>query len=88
MNADTIQKMCFLVCYNSIRTRGVLAIPTPVRYADLCAYRSKLHVEAQRDMIENTKSQVSSDDLEATIISRLNDMVKMNENIRNRLYYC
>ena len=32
MNADTVQKLCFILCYNSIRTRGVLAIPTPVRY--------------------------------------------------------
>lgn len=76
--------MCFVVCFNSIRTRGVLAIPTPVRYADLCAYRAKLHVEAQRDLADTCNTQI----IEADIISHLNEMVKVNDNIKNLLYYC
>ena len=88
MTADTVQKMCFLLCYNSIRTRGVLAIPTPVRYADLCAYRSKLHIEAQRDVADTSKVEGKIEDIEAEIIKRLNDMVKVNQNLKDRLYYC
>ena len=87
MSVDAIQKMCFVVCYNSIRTRGVLAIPTPVRYADLCCYRSKLHVEAQRDLMDE-QAQANPEALEADLIASLNEAVKVNDKVRNRLYYC
>ena len=40
LTADTLQKMCFILCHNMVRTRGVIFIPTPVRYADLCSYES------------------------------------------------
>ena len=48
MNADALQQLCFYSCFSSTRTRNVIAIPTAVRYADLAAYRAKLHIEAQR----------------------------------------
>ena len=35
MSADTVQKMCFLLCYNSVRTRSVIRLPTPVRYGKI-----------------------------------------------------
>lgn len=79
MTADQIQKLCFYACYNNIRTRKVLSCPTPIRYADLCAYRAKLHVEAQRILEENSDEE---------IIEQLNSIVHVNENIQNRLYYC
>lgn len=90
MNADHIQRMTFLACFNSIRTRGILAIPTPIRYADLCAYRSKLHIEAQRDIVDTTIRSDKSDlvAIEAEIIKRLNELVKVNPVIKNHLYYC
>ena len=88
LSADDLQRMCFMLCYNSIRTRGVLAIPTPIRYADLCAYRSKLHVEAQRDIVDVVVDQNQAEDLETAIIRKLNEMVKLNDKIKNRLYYC
>ena len=60
----------------------MLAIPTPVRYADLCAYRSKLHIADSSDVEDKIE------DVEAKIISRPNDMVKVNRKLKNRLYYC
>lgn len=47
-SADNIQKFCYYSCHTCIRTRQVNSIPTAVRYADLCAYRSKQHIEAKR----------------------------------------
>lgn len=93
MTADTIQKMCFFLCHNSVRTRGVIAIPTPVRYADLCCYRSKLHIEAQRNLFEMTSKSSLSDGskleaLEREVIEKLNGLVKVHENLKNMLYYC
>jgi len=88
MNADSVQRMCFLTCYNSIRTRSVIAIPTPARYADLAAYRAKLIVEAQRDMLDsmNFSDQISG--VETTVITKLNDMIKLKDHILNQLFYC
>lgn len=45
-SVDQLQRLCYHLCYNSIRTRNSNAIPTPIRYADLCAHRGKLHLEA------------------------------------------
>ena len=59
MSADTLQKMAFLLCHNSVRSRGVIALPTPARYADLCCYRSKLHIEAQRNFCCCSKQRVA-----------------------------
>lgn len=89
MSADQIQKLCFLACYNSIRTRNVIAIPTAVRYADLCAYRSKIHVESQRMMVDTVMQEGDNkEEIEAKIIEKLNSVVQVNVNVRNRLYYC
>lgn len=74
------------MCYNSIRTRNVIAHPTPIRYADLCAYRSKLHIEAQNELINIPKEKESQ--FEEMVIRQLNTLVKIDEKIKNRLYYC
>jgi len=77
----------------------VIAIPTPVRYADLCAYRSKVHIEAQRAHEDSQTSggrtrqsgggQPALDPAaEEAIINKLNQQVKLNDNIKHRLYYC
>ncbi len=91
MTADTVQKMAFLLCHNSVRTRGVISLPTPVHYADLCCYRGKLHIEAQRNLVDSTatadKVQFNSAD-EGEIINRLNQLVKVNKKCQNKLYYC
>ena len=89
MNADQLQQMTFLACYNSIRTRSVLALPTPTRYADLCAYRAKLHLEAQQDIVGSKTSEHSRlSEIETEVIHHLNEMVKISPRMKNRLYYC
>lgn len=87
---NVIQQMCYYMCCNCVRTNKIISIPSPVRYADLCAYRSKLHVE---HMCETHREDLSSgrlnpEDLIAQVISKLNGYVKINEAVRNKLYYC
>nr|XP_027205496.1 protein argonaute 4A-like [Dermatophagoides pteronyssinus] len=42
-NAE-LQRLCFFVCFNCVRHKTPMSIPTPVMYADLCAYKSKIHI--------------------------------------------
>ena len=56
--------------------------------ADLCAYRSKLHIEAQRDMVDTTGYTGKLEEIETEIIKQLNEMVKVNDKLKDRLYYC
>lgn len=89
-----MQKLCFYSCYNSIRTRNVIAIPTAVRYAHLCAARSKMHLEAQRNRGESSRSSSSQEsdgldsDREEAIIRKLNKQAVLHERVRHRLFYC
>ncbi|KAH7638733.1 argonaute 5 [Dermatophagoides farinae] len=69
LQPNQLQQLCFFMCYNCVRFRGVIAIPTPIRYADLCAYRSKLHIEGQCKL-----SMINPKDAEQAIITQLNPM--------------
>ena len=86
MSTDDLQRLCFITCFNSIRTRTVISIPTPVRYADLCAYRSKLHIEAQRAIKYSSGDHGA--DFETDVIEELNKQVKLNPKMKDKLFYC
>nr|XP_046909464.1 protein argonaute-2-like isoform X2 [Dermatophagoides farinae] len=86
MNMDDLEKLCFYLCHNCTRFRGPIAMPVPVRYADLCAYRSKLHLEAQHAS-KNIPAE-SQEEFERHVISQLNKLVKLNDKIKNSLFYC
>lgn len=101
MTPDEIQMMCFLACFNCIRTRNVISIPTPIRYADLCAYRAKAHLEAQSALNGGSNPSLISGrsggsgnrsapdaKAEAAFIKELNKQAKLHENVKNRLFYC
>nr|SZF06481.1 protein argonaute-2-like [Psoroptes ovis] len=83
MSPNQLQQLCFFMCFNCVRFRGVIAIPTPIRYADLCAYRSKLHIEAQTRVIK-----LNSKEKEEQIIAKLNRWVKIDKRVQKLLYYC
>ena len=94
MDANTIQQFTYLVCFNNIRTRQVISTPTPVRYADLCAFRSKIHLEAQLELSNlgldgsgDQRTQAKEEDVDNDI-QRLNHLLKTHENLKNIHYYC
>ena len=100
MTTDSLQRLCFYSCFNCIRTRNTISIPIPVRYADLCAYRSKLHIEAMqilnddRDNQKQTNSNTTDvitdlmEQKEHQIIQNLNKSVKLHNKIKQLLFYC
>ena len=65
----------YMACHNCVRTKKVIAIPTAVRYADLCAYRSKAHIEGQLALIQMDPNQAER--MEEEIIHKLNECVKV-----------
>ncbi|KPM04840.1 Argonaute-like protein, partial [Sarcoptes scabiei] len=85
LSKDQLHLLCFFMCFNCIRFRGVIAIPTAIRYADLCAYRSKIHLEARLAItgIDAKKKQVAE-----IMLQQMNDWIKVDHNVRNYLYYC
>ncbi|XP_027194229.2 protein argonaute-4-like [Dermatophagoides pteronyssinus] len=87
MSMDDLQKICFYLCHNCTRYRGgPIAMPIPVRYADLCAYRSKMHLEAQH--ASKHIPAENQEEFERHVISQLNKLVKLNDKIKNSLFYC
>nr|SZF06506.1 protein argonaute-2-like [Psoroptes ovis] len=86
LNMDGLEKLCFYLCHNCTRYRGTIALPVPVRYADLCAYRSKLHLEAQH--FSRDIPPANMEEFERHVIQQLNRLVKLNEQLKNSLFYC
>nr|AUI38422.1 argonaute 8 [Dermatophagoides farinae] len=87
-NNDALQKFVFYLCHNCTRFRGgAIALPTPVRYADLCAYRAKIHVEAQIEKLCMPRGQIIQGDYEKKLIDRLNELVKIHQSLKRVLYY-
>ncbi|OTF71016.1 hypothetical protein BLA29_008948 [Euroglyphus maynei] len=87
-NNDALQKFVFFLCHNCTRFRGgAIALPTPVRYADLCAYRAKIHVEAQIEKLCMPHGEALQADYEKKLIAKLNEMVKIHESLKRVLYY-
>lgn len=90
MSSDQIEKLSYYLCHTYIRCTKPISIPTPVMFAHLAAKRSKSHIIAQNIKIEEkakheTKEQ--REQREQRIASDLNQKVKVNELLKNRLYY-
>lgn len=96
---DELQRFVYLLCYNSTRCREVSSIPIPVKYADLCAYRAKQHIEAYIDLQDSphpggdsrrraSSSSAVVDRRAEQDVKLLNSVIQIKSNIKNRLYYC
>jgi len=98
LTSDQIEIFCFYACHNCMRTKDVIGHPTPVRYADLCAYRAKFHIEAKREQTERddastttSTSTANSDEIhrrEVEIIRQFSEWCNVSENRRQKFYYC
>lgn len=88
LSFDDIQRFTYLCCHNCTRVRGSIALPTAVRYAHLCAYRSKLHIEAQYGkLIVKATDSKDKENFEKALIEKLNDLVEIHNEVKPRLYY-
>lgn len=101
LTTDQMQWFCFLACHQSMRTEQVISIPIPVKYADLCAYRAKLHIQgnlAKKHPDDGSSTTTSSDDGSkldhvalqknvTKVIAELNQFVAIQDNIRDTIYW-
>ncbi|KAJ6218815.1 hypothetical protein RDWZM_004627 [Blomia tropicalis] len=92
LSAENLYKIAFYSCHGSMRTNSPISIPNAVRYADLCAYRAKQHMERQKiidrdpNALGRADRQLRGDDKEVENI--LSGIVQVAETVRDRFYYC
>ena len=83
---DEIQYFSNLNCQTCTRTDDSIAIPAPVKYADLCAYRAKAHLEIRE--VYGIHSSQSKDERMSNFLAEYNRKVKVSDNLKRLLYYC
>lgn len=79
---DHIQRLCFLLCFTYVHTKTVLPYPVLIRYAHLCAYRSRAYLESHL-ALDVDKDQQSHEQL----VYELNDIAQSDLYFRQKLYY-
>ena len=86
MNADQVEEMVYFSCFNSARARSVIRQPTAVRYANLLAQRTKAEIEARL----TTHMDVEMPELggHRDLIQMLNAVIKVDDSMKHKLYYC
>lgn len=84
MSSKNLQTLCFLMCFNCVRFRGAISIPSAIRYADLCAYRAKIHIETQYLIASKNLEKLNEEDLKKS----LNNCVAVHDDLLNVIYYC
>ncbi|KAJ6218814.1 hypothetical protein RDWZM_004626 [Blomia tropicalis] len=90
LSTDHLYTVAFYACHGSVRTNKVISIPNAIRYADLCAYRSKQIMDSQctpEKQAENL-SEAEVKVMERKVIANLNALAQVNDKVRDRLYYC
>ena len=82
--------MTYYLCHLYQRCTKSVSIPAPVYYADLAAYRAKVHASTLDDMSE-TASDIGSeggDQRENDRIETYKNAITVTESQRERLYFC
>ncbi|OTF70005.1 hypothetical protein BLA29_008604 [Euroglyphus maynei] len=96
-NAE-LQRLCFLVCFNCVRHKMPMSLPTPVMYADLCAYKSKIHImhristeekynEEEIDYDFDDHQSPENIEVENRQIHRYQQWVKIPDNSKDCLFF-
>ncbi|KAH9408210.1 argonaute 1 [Tyrophagus putrescentiae] len=85
LTMPNLQKFCYLACHQCVRNRNSISIPTAIRYADLCAYRSGLHIKTMNATYAHIKEPAER---ERKIISDLNQVIKVDGRLQHTFYYC
>ena len=80
-------KMTYYLCHIYQRCTKSVSIPAPVYYADLAAYRAKVHASFHLNPSDIT-SVVSDDGGDELQIRSCADMIKVSANQKEKLYFC
>ena len=83
---DDIQTFANHNCQTCTRTEKSVSLPVPVKYADLCAYRAKAHLDVREQFAIH--SGVPKEVRISDFIAEYNRKVKICPALQNRLYYC
>ncbi|GKB31585.1 argonaute 2-like protein [Tanacetum coccineum] len=59
LGVEEIEKLCYYMCYVSAHNTSPIPLVTPVHYADLAAYRSRMHYKINRQL-NSDKDQPST----------------------------
>ena len=81
--ANEIQRICYVNCATSIRTRNSIRTPIPIDYADRAAYRAKEHLDAF--FKADPKASVNEG---MAALELLNANIKVHPNQKKLPYYC
>ncbi|CAG2171047.1 unnamed protein product [Oppiella nova] len=101
--ADDLQKLSYYLCYVYARCDTPISIPAPVQYAHLAAYRARNHIVANiqsgavggggggsdrgsRSPRDETDDQRVA--RERALARELNRVIKVDQSIKNNMYYC
>lgn len=90
LSIDQIQSLAFYLCHDFARTSLPISMPMPLRFAELLAYMSKLHLQSICQTDVSKKDELEREDhmhQEQKIISQLNQKVQVNEVLKNRFFY-
>jgi eukaryotic translation initiation factor 2C len=92
-NANDMCKMTYYLCHIYARCTKSVSIPAPVYYADLAAYRAKVHASALQDSELSSSDSVTSGDSgrdaanEENKIKAYENLIKVLPNQKLRLYF-
>ncbi len=85
--------MTYYLCHIYARCTKSVSIPAPVYYADLAAYRAKVHASALQDSQLSSSHSVTSSDSgkddthEENKIRTYENLIKVLPNQKQRLYF-
>lgn len=82
--------MTYYMCHLYQRCTKSVSIPAPVYYADLAAYRAKVHASTVTDEMSDTASNLSfgGDQRENEKINNYRAVINVPESQKQRLYFC
>lgn len=86
-SSDDMCKMTYYLCHIYQRCTKSVSIPAPVYYADLAAYRAKVHASAYSEYGSDRMS-VMSDSGDEKTIKTYEDRIKVLVKQKEKLYYC
>ena len=92
--ADEIYLLTYFLCHTYVKSTRSISIPSPVKYADLTAFRSRIHLKASNFAHLELPSSSSSEDQhnrQTAIHERIQQMncaIRVVPALRDRFYFC
>ncbi|XP_054163595.1 protein argonaute-3-like [Oppia nitens] len=87
-STEDMCKMTYYLCHTYQRCTKSVSIPAPVYYADLAAYRAKVHAMGRPDQSDTVSEQGGGDDERSDdMINTYRNFINVNPTQKLKLYY-